>query len=263
MTQYIPYKGSFEQSKSFSKYAELTLWLSTIILIMTFGIKHYNSSYSQFSEIASNINCFFIVAYAILTFISDYIFYNASLQRREDFIDNSFGTSIAEDRSSGYYTNDEITAGIYKMAVNGFENSLFTYNITNKMTSALWSKNIIFSILILTFAIFGYNNAFILLIELTLPILLLQQAIKHTLFVYRIKRVFENYRRMFNNLKNESNPKFKRPEIILNILDYETTITYGAILLDSKIYKKLNPELSSKWDLMKLEYDIESNNTYL
>ncbi len=257
MAQYNPYKGSFEQAKSFSKYAERVLWVSTIMLIIAFGIKTYNETWTEYSELISNINCFFIISYAILSFISDYIFYNAGIQRREDFIDNSFSTTIAEERSSGYYTNENIAVGIFKMAVNGFENSLFTYNIANKMTVSLWLKNIVIAILILTFAIFGYNSAFILLIQLTLPILLLQQAVKHTLFVYRIKRVFENYRRLFNSLKNEPDSKFKRPEIILNVLDYETTLTYGAILLDSKIYDDLNPELSTKWNKMKQEYNIE------
>ena len=257
MAHYNPYFGSFEQSKSFNKYAELTLWISTILLIVAFILKAYNPNWSKYSELMSNINCFFIISYAILSFIADNIFYQASIQRREDFIDNSFKTTIAEQRSVDYYTNDNIVAGIYKMAVNGFENSLFTYNISNKMTTSLWIKNVVFAILILLFAIFGYNNAFILLIQLTLPILLLQQAIKHTLFVYRIKRVYENYRRLFNDLRNESDSKLKRPEILLNVLDYETTLTYGAILLDSDIYNKLNSDLSAKWNNMKTEYKIE------
>lgn len=257
MAQYNPYKGSFEQSKTFNKYAEITLWISTILLLCAFALKTYNSTWSEYSEIISNINCFFIIAYSVLSFISDNIFYQASIQRREDFVDNSFNATIAEHRSLDYYTNENIVSGIYKMAVNGFENSLFTYSIATKMTTRLWTKNIVFAILILLFAILGYNNAFILLIQLTLPILLLQQAIKHTLFVYRIKRVYENYRRLFNDLKNESDSKRKRPEIILNVLDYETTLTYGTILLDSKIYDKLNPSLSIKWNQMKSDYKIE------
>lgn len=257
MAQFNPYKGSFEQSKTFSKYAEITLWISTILLVVAFVLKTINGNWINISELITNINCFFIIAFVILSFISDIIFYQASIQRREDFIDNSFETTIAENRSSEYYTNENITSGIYKMAVNGFENSLFTYNIANKMTSSLWVKNILFAVFILTFAIFGYNGAFILLIQLTLPILLLQQAIKHTLFVYRMRRVFENYRRLFNDLKNVDDSKPKRPEIILNVLDYETTLTYGAILLDTKLYDKLNPSLSTRWIELKNEYSIE------
>lgn len=256
MAQYNPYKGSFEQSKSFSNYAEITLWISTSLLIIAFALKEIHINWSNISEVITNINCFFIVAFAILSFISETVFYQASIQRREDFIDNSFETTLAENRSEEYYTNDNITSGIYKMAVNGFENSLFTYNIAKKMTTPLWLKNIVFAVLILTFSIFGYNSAFTLIIQLTLPILLLQQAIKHTLFVYRIKRVYENNRRLFNDLKNLSDSKHKRPEIILNVLDYETTLTYGAILLNSKIYDELNPILSVKWEEIKQQYNI-------
>ncbi len=257
MAQYNPYKGSFEQSKSFSSYAEITLWISTGLLIIAYLLKETNISWLYISEFILNINCFFIVAFAILSFISETVFYQASIQRREDFIDNSFETTLAENRSEEYYTNDSITSGIYKMAVNGFENSLFTYNIAKKMTTPLWLKNIGFAVLILTFSIFGYNSAFTLLIQLTLPILLLQQAIKHTLFVYRIKRVYENNRRLFNDLKNLNDSKHKRPEIILNVLDYETTLTYGSILLSSKIYDELNPTLSVKWEEIKQQYNIE------
>lgn len=257
MAQFNPYKGSFEQSKSFSKYAEISLWISTILLMVAYALKTINPDWINISELITNINCFFIVAFAILSFISEMIFYQASIQRREDFIDNSFETTIAENRSTEYYTNENIASGVYKMAVNGFENSLFTYNIANKMTALLWVKNIVFAILILSFAVFGYNGAFILLIQLTLPILLLQQAIKHTLFVYRMKRVFENYRRLFNDLKNINDSEVKSPEIILNVLDYETTLTNGSILLSSKLYDKLNPTLSTRWIELKHEYNIE------
>jgi len=257
MGQYNPYKASFDKSKDFRKYAEIALWISTVVLFVAFSIKLCYSNLISISDLIYKINCFFIISYATLSFISENIFYQASKQRREDFIDNSFNTRIAEDRSNDYYTNANIEYGIYKMAVNSFENSLFTYHIANKMMIKLWIKNIVFAILILVFAIFGYNNAFILLIHLSLPILLLQQAIKHTLFVYRIKRVHENYRRLFNDLKNNVDTKYKRPEILLNVLDYETTITYGSVLLDSEIYERMNSSLSKKWIELKQDYKIE------
>lgn len=256
MVQYNPFKSTFEQSKDFSRYAEKTLWFSTILLVIAFILKEINPNWSNASELITNINCFFIVAYVIMSFISEMIFYQASIQRREDFIDNSFKTTLAEDRSKEYYTNDNIDSGIYKMAVNSFENSLLTYNIAKKMTTPLWLKNIIFVVLILTFTIFGYSSAFTMLIQLTLPILLLQQSIRHTLFVYRINRVFENNRRLFNDLKNANDSKSKRPVIILNVLDYETTLTYGSVLLSSKLYKELNPTISKKWEKLKREYNI-------
>ena len=257
MVLYNPYSKVFEQSKCFYKYAELSLWISTILLGVIFVLDKCNIILKDDVILISSFNCFFVIYYAIISFISDFIFYQASIQRREDFIDNSFKTTLAEHRSDGYYSNDNINAGIYKMAVNGFENSLFTYKIASEMTLKLWIKTVLFVILFLIFAVYGCNNAFILVVQLTLPILLLQQAVKHTLFVYRIQRVFENYRGLFNALRNGSVSKQKIPEIIHIVLDYETTLTYGAIMLDSKIYNTLNPELSSEWNQIKLTYNIQ------
>ena len=256
MAQYNPFRSSFDQAKNFQKYSNLALWISAIILSVTFMIDTLSDELSHISEFLNAVNCFFILSFAVLSFISSNISFNASSTRRVDFIDNSFDSSYSENSSIEYYTNEDVISGIYKMAVNSFENSFFTLHIAEKMTKAMWLKNLIFALLILGFAIFGFNNAFILLIQLTLPILLIQEALNHTLFVYRINRVCENFRRLFNDLKDESNPEKKKPEIILNVLEYETTIASGSILLDSKIYEEYNDELSKKWAELKSEYNI-------
>ena len=256
MGQYIPFRASFDQAKSFAKYADFTLYISTFFIIIDFTIKSYFPDYKQFGDFLISINCFFIIGYSILSFLKNYTFFDASSFRRFDFVDNSFETGFGEKRSKEYYTNENVGKGIYKMAVNSFENCLFSYNISKKMTLTLWIKNIIFAIVILGFAVFGFNNILIILIQLTLPLLLLHDAIKLQVFVYRIKRTFENFRRLFNDLSQGRNISEKEPEIILNVLDYETAIVSGGVLLDSTIYDELNPSLSREWNNIKKDYRI-------
>lgn len=251
------YSFSFEQAKLLKKCVNWILIISTVLLAVSFSIETYAKEYANISTFITNVNCFFIISFAILSFVIEIIYFHSSSQRREDYIDNSFDSKLAEERSKNYYTNEKITAGIYKMAVNGFENSLFTYNISKCMTRNIWFKNLIFGILVLFFAVFGFKNEFTLLIQLTLPILLLQEALRHTLFVFRIKKVFENYRKLFNDLKNVEYSENKNPEIVLNVLEYETTLTYGSILLNTTIYNRLNPILSQKWIQLKDEYNIK------
>ncbi|MCP4705234.1 MAG: hypothetical protein GY865_11540, partial [candidate division Zixibacteria bacterium] len=212
-----PFKKTFDNAKSYDKYANICLWLSLIIMILPFVIQYINKDWKFISEIINAINCFFILSYAIFQLITDNISYEASTQKRIDFIDNSFETSFSEENSNGYYSNDDIEKGVYKMAINGFENSLFTYNIAKRMIKPLWMKNAIIGMLFAFLAIEGYNNAFIMLLQLSLPLLLLNQAIKHTLFVTRINKVYENYRRLFQDLKNNTNKEVKKPEIIINV----------------------------------------------
>lgn len=253
----IPFKNSFDNARTYDKYANYTLYTSTFILIIAFTIQTINKDWSYISDFLNSFNSFFILGYAILEFTIQHIFYEASIQKRYDFIDNSFETSFSEENSTEYFTNDDIDKGIYKMAVNGFENSLFTYNISKRMIKSIWIKNIIIGFLFLGISIAGFNNVFVMLFQLSLPLLLLYQALKLTIFVNRINKVFENYRRLFQDLKNKKKRKSKKPEILINVIEYESTLSWGGIILDKNIYEKLNPKLSEKWYKMKIKYEIK------
>jgi hypothetical protein len=252
----VPFRASFDKAKWYDKFANICLWTSSGILVFSFLVQSISPEYKTISDNINGINCFFILAYALLSFITNNTFYNASTQKRYDFIDNSFETSFSEDLSINYFSNDNIENGIYKMAVNGFENSLFSYNIAKEMLSPLWTKNIFIGILFVSLAIAGFNSAFVMMLQLTLPLLLVNQAIKLTIFVSRMQNIHENYRRLFQNLKVEKNRDNKKPEILINVIEYEAALSWGCVLLDSKIYEKLNPSLSKKWEEIKKTYEI-------
>lgn len=253
----VPFRNKFDNAKLYDKYADYVLWFSTLLIIFAFLLKIIWPDLSYVSNIINKVNCLFIVAYAVLNFITDYIFYKASYHKRLDFIDNSFDTSYSEENSSEYYSNDDIENGIYKLAVNSFENSLFTYNISKKMLIRIWIKNSLIALVFLILAVFGYENAFVLLLQLTLPILLISKAIKLTLFVNRVNNVYENYRKLFQNLKNNSENELANPEILINVIEYEATLSWGSILLDSEIYDSINDELSKVWEEIKIKYEIK------
>lgn len=257
MIQIVPFKTSFELAKRISKASNIILWISTALIIFSYLIKRYKPEYQDVGNVIVGVNCISIIAYTILIFLSDLIYYNASIARRTDLIDNSFGTSYGEAKSVGYYSNNSTQDGIYKLAVNGFENCFFTFTIAQKMMFKVWLKNILFAVLIISFSIFGFNNALILLLQISLPVILLQQAIRHTLFNSRVTRVYENYRVLFNDLRSDDNPDSKVPFILKIVMDYETTLTSGAILLDSRLYKKLNDSLSQQWITIKSDYSIQ------
>ncbi|NKQ38336.1 MAG: hypothetical protein HF967_02455 [Methanosarcinales archaeon] len=253
----IPFRNAFDYAKLYDKYANYVLWISTLLIIIAFLLKVFYPNLSYISNIINKVNCLFIVAYAVLNFITDYIFYKASYHKRLDFIDNSFNTSYSEENSSEYYSNDDIENGIYKLAVNSFENSLFTYIISKKMLIKIWIKNTLIALIFLVLAIFGYENTFVLLLQLALPILLLSKAIKLTIFVNRVNQVYENYRKLFQNIKSNRDNEFASPEILINVIEYEATLSWGSILLDSKIYNSMNDELSKAWEEIKIKYEIK------
>ncbi|HEY3374640.1 MAG TPA: hypothetical protein VGK02_06220 [Candidatus Aquicultor sp.] len=248
----VPFSRTFEQARSFDKAARYVLYIATALAIIAFFFQLDNEARRPVSDLIDSINSIFIVAYGLLVIITNYIIYEASVQKRMDFIDNSFATTYSEESSKGYFSNDEVEQGIYKMAVNGFENALFTYNVSKRMLKPLWIQNALIGVLFILFAFTGQNNAFIMLLKLVLPIILFTQAVNQTLFVGRVKRIYENYRRLFQDLKNTPDKEFsKTPEILINVIEYEATLSWSGILLNTDIYNSLNEELSSEWETMK------------
>jgi len=255
MNKKVPFKNKFDTAKKYDKISTCLLYISTILLIGNFILCKTTNIPTLIIRWIEIINCLTIISFSIVEFVMDYIHFEAEVHRREDLIDNSFASHFAEDRTAGYYTNDDLKSGLYKMGVNNFESCFFSYNIAKQDLTFLWLKSIILSLLFIFVGIAGYDEVLIFIVQLSIPVVLLQQSIKHTLFAIRLKNVLERYRTLFSNLKSSKNKK-NDSEIIRDILEYEATISWGNILLDEKTYNKMNTSLSDQWEKLKEEYSI-------
>ncbi|MDR0507093.1 MAG: hypothetical protein LBH32_09815 [Dysgonamonadaceae bacterium] len=254
MNKKVPFKNKYDTAKKYDKISTCLLYISTALLICNFILSKTAIPISVIRWIEI-INCLAIVLFSIVEFVVDYIHFGAETHRREDLVDNSFACLLAENRTESYYTNDDLKAGLYKMGVNNFESCFFSYNIAKADLTCLWLKSIILSLLFIFVGIVGYNEILIFIVQLSIPAVLLQQSIKHTIFVSRLKNVLERYRTLFSNLKSNKNKK-NDSEIIRDILEYEATISWGNTLLDESTYNKMNASLSNEWEDLKKEYSI-------
>ena len=259
MNKKVPFSSDFVNAKKINKYSKILLCVSAFLLITNFILTKVPTPPFGIIHWIKIANYLSITLFAISGVIVNYIHFKAESFRRDDFIDNSFGSILAEERSKNYYTNDELPKGLYKMGVNSFESCFFSYNIIKKSLPILWFKVGIFSVLFIFFAISGFDGIAFLIIQLAIPAILIQQAVKYTLFHSRLNKVFEKYRTLFNNLKGKNDKEQCNTEIIKNILEYETTISWGNILLNEKTYKRMNPSLSIKWEELKKEYSIQQH----
>lgn len=257
MNKKVPFKNDFANAKKFNKYSKILLCVSAILLITSFILTKVSTPPFEIIHWIKIVNSLCIILFAICGIVVNLMHFNAESFRRDDFIDNSFGSILAENRTENYYTNDELPKGLYKMGVNNFESCFFSCKIVRESLPTLWIKAIILSILFVFFAISGFDGIAIFIIQLAIPAILLQQAIKYTLFHSRLNKVLEKYRTLFNNLKDKNDKEQCSTEIIKNILEYETTVSWGNILLNEKTYNKLNPSLSVEWEKLKKEYSIQ------
>lgn len=168
-----------------------------------------------------------------------------------DYIDNSLGSNLSGFRSQGYFSNDLNDDGIYKLAINCFENSFFSYEISKRMLVKEWSVFAIIGLIFLFEASLGSTSIVVLIIQLSLPLYLFQQAYKLLHFNIRTKAVVTSFKSLFNEMKTVQSSSDKLPAIIKTILDYETTKSWGSILLCQKIFNKTNRTLSEDWNNLK------------
>jgi len=199
-----------------------------------------------------------IAFYIACEIVSGYFLFKAESRRRLDFIDNSFDTNLSGRRSEEYFTNSNLDPGLYKMAVNSFENALFSYNVSKRMLPNLVFKNLVIIFIFILAASLGEKQIVILIFQLSLPVILFQQLIK--LWVYNVNTeiVLEEFQSLFEDLKTIEHEK-KSAKILRNIIHYESNISWGSVLLSSRIFNKINPTISNEWTTLKKEYRILDN----
>jgi len=236
-------------------------WLLYIIFVLSVTLPFLKSQekYQEIVLMGEIFNITLMVIFAAITFIVDYyLFPKAERVRRSDFIDNSFGTISNVEQSEKYFSNDAIERGIYKASANLFENCLFTCKISKKMRFRQIMKSSIFALVIIGFAVIGFRNN-----QLAVPILqlflsanILGDLIKLLLFVGKNERIFEDLLKLFGDRNFKSSPYLYLPHFLKIYSDYETNLAWAMILLDSKIYKEVNPSLSVEWEALKQKLSI-------
>lgn len=257
MTKTVPFKSNYDLVKIIDKYANIILYVSTGIVLLAFVTKSISESFIDMVYYILKLNCILIIAYLISDLIKDYLLFNARKKKRLDLIDNALGTSLTTEHSLGYFSNENIEPGIYKLAVNGFENTLFSLYISKAVLPRMILLNAAILFVFLSSVIYGLNNIVVLIIQLVLPAVMLQQIIKQVLYVNYLDNVYHKYCAVFNDLKNGVSNSYKISEMLSNILEYESTLAWANILLSETKNNELNPSLSEKWEKIKENYKIE------
>jgi hypothetical protein len=183
-------------------------------------------------------------------------FYNSGKEKRLDLIDHAYDTNFSGERSIGYFNSQGVPVGVYKLATLTFENSLFTSQISKKMLLSKWLTTILISIVFVISACMGNKLLVNNILQIAATGVLIQQTVRLQLFSNRMSAIHGDFKALFTDLKNMQDKAPKEGEMIRNVLNYEATHSWGNILLDSKLFTKMNPPLTQKWDKMKQDYNI-------
>jgi hypothetical protein len=256
MARYSPQFNAFKLVLKFDKINFYLTWSAFILALVPIIIDQFDLIKKNNEDVKTIIEIFsmiVILAGFIIVSIKDfYLFPKAETKRRHDFIDNGLGVTFSLRNSEDYYTNNDLTPGMYKLGVNLFQNVYFTTLISKKMRPKhIWKASSFAGVFILI-AIYGLKNS-----PIALPILqflfsasILGDLIKLLLFVNRNEKILDQVKTFFSaGVKNES-------IILKNYIEYETNLAWGMILLDDTIFNKYNTETEQEWQAIKNRYNI-------
>lgn len=261
MTRHVPHQNSFDRANRFEKWQTIILVGATLFTILSIALNAIDKTNStlpieKLITYANAISSLLAVLYIVTDIRINDLFYAGGKEKRTDLIDHAFGVNFSGGKSTGYFNADGVPIGVYKLAVLGFENSLFTSQIAKRMTAFKWPVAVIITGIFIFSACIGNKDLVNNILQIAATGVLIQQAIRLQQFSNRMNNIHSDFKKLFNDLKGVSDKTPKEGEIIQNVLNYEATLSWGSILLDSSVFDKLNPELSNKWEEMKRDYQV-------
>lgn len=252
----VPYSISYSTVEKLNKYATILLYTSTAISL-TISLLGYFNFIPDLKTTLIGFNILLICVYLYLDNRANYIFTKAEMKRRLDWLDNSFKTNFSGKKSKNYFTNEQLSPGLYKLSVNCFENSFHTQSTISKMLPAIITKTIIIVLIFISSAYVGNREIVRMFFELSLPAILIQKLIKAVYFSSRMVDVFDRFKLLFNDLMKHGFEN-KTAETLRDILEYETALSWASTPLDSKLFWKYQKEMAKEWDELKEEFQIKT-----
>ncbi len=177
-----------------------------------------------------------------------YLIPKAERMRREQMLSDAFGTPLSHDKTSLYYNNN-YSPSIKRLGANIMENALFSSEVA---ANILVSKRILIGgyLIVWVLVFFLRQNNLEIIIWITQIVFSGEIIVQWlNLEVLRIRQE-RTYEKLHSHFLHEIGGNSQRA--IATILDsfvaYETAKSSAAYLLSTKVFNKLNPDLTRKWE---------------
>lgn len=257
MARKVPFDTKYDLIRKLEKIAFYLLLVSAILILANwilgkfFDLK-FNKEHEQIKDLGKVISYVSMIGYLIINLVAKILFHNVEKLKRNDLIDNAFGTSYSDENTTEYYNNDDTEFGIKKLALNSYESSFHTENTLKLM---LYKKLIILVIFSVPFflSIFSKGGSDIvrILFEISIPLTLISEFV--VLFVYylNVNSINERFKIEFTNIESEKISETDVPKLLIPVMEYYSIKSWANTNLDSKVFMANNDIVSRKWSERK------------
>lgn len=183
-------------------------------------------------------------------------------KRRVHLLTNSFNVPLDNERTNRYYNND-LEPSLLKLGANIFENSLFAERVTHEMAKR---ERIKVGIFVVVFVI----ALMLRTTEIELITILAQTLFASTLIPaylrlevlhFKNKAIFDSLQDIFllnNQMTNDDNERLSA-KLLDCFVKYESAKAYSGVKQDTKVFRKINPQVTQEWEEIKRNLNIGTN----
>jgi hypothetical protein len=175
-------------------------------------------------------------------------------KRRQDFFSSACGVGLTHEKTEGYYNNDFVEP-IKRMAAQVLENSHFSKAIALRMARFERAKVAVYA-LVWLLCLLNRRTDLGLVVAASQAVFS-EQVVSRWLRLewlrIRFEKTFDDCYRLFQSKPAASAFNAMTLE---SLGMYETAKANAAVTLSSRLFRRLNAELSAEWERIKAELKI-------
>jgi hypothetical protein len=233
-------------------------WVNAALSIVVFFVDNYSTA----KTVLLFVFTITTLAYFLIdNYLSIFKIPKVEDKRRVHLLTNSFNVPLDNERTNKYY-NNELEPSLLKLGANIFENSLFAERVTHEMAKRERIKVILF-IAVFVVAILLRTT------EIELISILAQTLFASTLVTSYLRLEVLHHKNkaiydclhdifLFHNQPTENDEKLSA-KLLDCFVKYESAKAYSGVKQDTKIFLKINPEVTQEWEEIKRNLNIGVN----
>lgn len=237
-------------------FTDYLFWINAVL---SFSMPYTESVLSnKCHDILKSLFIFFVLIYFVLSQISRfYLAPKAERMRRKQMLSDAFGTAMSHDRTLLYYNNN-YSPSVIRLGANTMENALFSKEIATSMLIKKRSITAFYAIIWILAITLRHNNLEILtwITQLVFSGEIVASWIKLEMLRFRHERVYNQLHDHFHHSIGQETSNAKA-NIIDAFVAYESAKSAAGILLSTKVFNRLNPDLSKKWDQIRSDLNMD------
>lgn len=249
---YVPL-GTAEKVSDVAFYLAAVLSIVVLLVDKATAPKLYGAIQATFGVAVIG---FFVSGIVIRTYFAT----RAQTNKVADFVSNAFSVPLVPSPSEGYY-NTPAGDPFLRMGASVLENTLFTKAILNKMLRFERVRVCVY-VLAWLWAAF-YRATDLELLAVAAQVLFSEQLFSRWVRMEwlrsRVERLYDDLYGLIQSTSHMASKEF-RARVVEALIRYETSKAQAGLSLSSRLFNKMNTDLSVKWQSLSGQLGIRPSN---